>query len=114
MIYTLLHCGVPCTQNVVCVLMLPVTLYLLCITHYNFYSDTAKTYSWKNMSINMDMSIKKPIQDELKFQFHSWYTNVVSKQLKHVPVHEVKVDVSATVIKSRSCNWIISAWQVME
>ena len=41
----------------------------------------------------LDVSVNKPIKDDLKKSFHSWYANEVQKQLKSVPVHEVKVDV---------------------
>ena len=34
----------------------------------------------------------------------SWYANEVQKQLKSVPVHEVKVDVSAAVFKTKSIS----------
>ena len=32
------------------------------------------------------------------------------KQLSSVSVHEMRVDVSAAVIKTKSVNWFISAW----
>lgn len=62
----------------------------------------------------MDISINKPVKDELKSRFQSWYASEVKKQLEHVPVHEVKVDVTATSIKARSCKWIMAAWQAIE
>ena len=61
----------------------------------------------------LDVSVNKPIKDDLKksFHFHSWYANEVQEQLKSVPVHEVKVDVSAAVFKTKSISWFISAWE---
>ncbi len=38
----------------------------------------------------------------------------MQKQLKSIPVHEVKVDVSAGVIKAKSLTWFISAWQSLQ
>ena len=59
----------------------------------------------------LDVSVNK---DDLKKSFHSWYANEVQKQLKSVPVHEVKVDVSAAVIKMKSVSWFISAWELLQ
>ena len=35
-------------------------------------------------------------------------------QLRSVPVHEVKVDVSAAVIKTKSVSWFTSAWESIQ
>ena len=61
----------------------------------------------------MDISINKPIKDEMKKRFQSWYAAEVQKQLKEVPVEDVKVDV-ASAVKTKSANWIISTWQALE
>ena len=62
----------------------------------------------------IEKSINKPVREELKSRFQSWYATEVKKQIEHVPVHEVKVDVTATAIKARSCSWEIAAWQAIE
>jgi hypothetical protein len=62
----------------------------------------------------MDISINKPVKDEMKKRFQSWYAAEVQKQLKDVPLGEVKVDVASAAIKTKSANWIISAWQALE
>ena len=36
------------------------------------------------------------------------------KQLKEIPLGEIKVDVASAAIKIKSANWIISAWQALE
>ncbi len=54
------------------------------------------------------------MKDELKSRFQTWYASEVKKQLEVVPVDKVKVDITATAIKSQSANWIISAWQAIE
>ena len=59
----------------------------------------------------LDISVNKPIKDELKKNFHSWYANEVQQQLKSVPVHQVAVDVLTAVIKTKSVSWFISAWE---
>ena len=48
----------------------------------------------------MDISVNKPLKDELEARFQSWYSSEVEKQLEVVPVDQVKVDVTATAIKS--------------
>jgi len=62
----------------------------------------------------LDVSINKPMKDEMKKRFQAWYAVEVQKQLKEVSLDEVKVDVSAAVIKAKSANWTISAWQALE
>ena len=57
----------------------------------------------------LDVSINKPIKDDLKKSFHSWHANEMQKQLQSVPVHKVEVDVSAAVIKAKNVSWFISA-----
>jgi len=57
----------------------------------------------------MDISMNKPMKDELKIRFQTWYASKVSKQLEEVPVDTVKVDETATAIKAKSTTWIISA-----
>ena len=43
----------------------------------------------------------------LKARFQTWYTNEMQPQDVSI---EVKIDVTITVIKGLSANWIISAW----
>ena len=59
----------------------------------------------------LDISINKPMKDHIKAKFQQWYANEVRKQL---PVNQVKVDVSLSVVKGPSANWIISGWQALE
>ena len=61
----------------------------------------------------MDISINKPVKDDMKKRFQSWYAAEVQKQLKEVPVDQVKVDVASSPIKTKSAHWIISAWQAL-
>ena len=50
----------------------------------------------------------------MKAKFQQWYTNEVRKQLETIPVNQVKVDVSLSVVKGPNANWIISGWQALE
>ena len=61
----------------------------------------------------MYIAVNKPLKDELKARFQSWYANEVKKQLEEVSVDQVKVDVTTSVIKPKSASWIISAWQAI-
>ena len=38
----------------------------------------------------MDISVNKPMKDELKISFQTWYASKVSKQIEEVPVDKVK------------------------
>lgn len=62
----------------------------------------------------IDVSVNKPLKDELKKGFHSWYAKQLQEQLKSVPLMNVKVDVNAAIIKSNSLNWFIHAWQSIQ
>ena len=62
----------------------------------------------------LDVSVNKPIKDHLKKSFQSWYSEEVQKELRSVPVREVKVDVSSAVIKTKSVSWFTSAWESIQ
>ena len=62
----------------------------------------------------MGISINKPVKHEMKKSFQLWYAAEVQKQLKEIPLGEIKVDVASAAIKTKSANWIISAWQALE
>ena len=50
------------------------------------------------------------MKDALKKKFQTWYAAEIQKQLKEVPVDEVRVDLTAVAIKPKSASWIFSAW----
>lgn len=54
----------------------------------------------------MDVSINKPVKDETKKRFQCWYAGEVQKQLKVVTLGEVKVDVTAAAIKTKSAKLV--------
>ena len=62
----------------------------------------------------VDLSINKPMKDHMKRKFQEWYAIEVRQKLKTIPVSQVQVDVSLSVIKNPSANWIISGWQALE
>ena len=56
----------------------------------------------------MDVSINKPMKDEMRKRFQAWYAENVCKQLEEgTPLEEVKVDITLSVIKNHSTNWMI-------
>ena len=59
----------------------------------------------------LDVAVNKLIKDEIRSRFQSWYADEVREQLQIQLVHEVTVDVSASVVKSRSLGWFASSWQ---
>ena len=50
----------------------------------------------------LDVSLNKPMKDELRAKFHVWYASEVEKQMKEIPAEMVKVDVAMSNIKGRS------------
>ena len=62
----------------------------------------------------LDIAINKPLKDELKRSFQSWYADEVRKQHEEVSISRVTIDVGLTVVKNPSANWIISAWQSIQ
>ena len=61
-----------------------------------------------------DAGPQSPDADELKKSFHSWYAKQMQQQLKTVPLVNVKVDVTAGVVKNNSMNWFIHAWHALQ
>ena len=61
----------------------------------------------------LDVAVNKPLKDNIKAKFQTWYAQV-QNQLKLVELKQVKIDVSATAVKSPSANWVIAAWQSIE
>ena len=57
----------------------------------------------------LDVAVNKPLKDNIKAKFQTWYAQQVQNQLKLVELKQVKIDVSATVVKSP-----IAAWQSIE
>lgn len=53
----------------------------------------------------LDVSLNKPMKDEMKQRFQVWYAEEVQKQLQDkVPLDQVKIDMPSSVIKNRSAN----------
>lgn len=59
----------------------------------------------------IDVSINK---DGMRVRFQAWYASEVQKQLKNVPIDQVKVGNTAAAIKPLGATWIISTWQEIE
>ena len=63
----------------------------------------------------LDISINKPLKDEMKRRFQIWYAEEVEKQLNNnIPVEQLKVEVPAAIIKNKSASWMMSAWQELQ
>ena len=63
----------------------------------------------------LDVSLNKPVKDEMKKQFQTWYFEQVQKQLQEgVPINQVKVEMPASVMKNLSANWIMSTWESLK
>ena len=63
----------------------------------------------------LDVSINKPLKDEMKRRFQTWYAAEVEKQLNDdIPIEQVKVEMPASIIKNKSARWMVSAWQALQ
>ena len=63
----------------------------------------------------LDVSLNKPMKDEMKKRFQTWYAEEVQKQLQdNVPLDQVKVEMPASIMKIKSANWMISSWQALQ
>ena len=58
----------------------------------------------------VDISITKPVKDEMKEKFQSWYAAEVQKQLKEVHWERKKW---MWLLLPSSANWIFLAWQAL-
>ena len=63
----------------------------------------------------LDVPINKPLKDEMKRRFRTWYAAEVEKQLNDdIPIEQVKVEMPASIIKNKSAKWMMSAWQALQ
>ena len=59
----------------------------------------------------IDVSLNKPVKDEMRRQFHEWYAHEVQTQLQNdIPIEDIKVDMPTSILKNQSANWIINTW----
>ena len=58
----------------------------------------------------LDLSVNKPLKDEMKQHFQSWYAEEVQKQLANgTAIQDVKIDTCTSVLKPKSANWLIGS-----
>ena len=58
----------------------------------------------------LDLSVNKPLNDEMKKRFQDWYAEEVEKQLVGgTNIKVVKVFTRMSILKPRSANWLIGA-----
>ena len=56
----------------------------------------------------LDISVNKPLKDEMKKRFQAWYAEEVEKQLVGgTDIKAVKVDTCKSILKPKSANWLI-------
>lgn len=60
----------------------------------------------------MDASINKPMKDQMRKRFLTWYADNVRTQLeKGTLLEDVKVDMALSAVKNHSTNWMIQSWE---
>jgi len=52
----------------------------------------------------IDVSVNKPLKDHMRSKFQEWYSSEVQRQLKTVPIDQVKVEISAPIMKNHCTN----------
>ena len=58
----------------------------------------------------LDLSVNKPLKDEMKQRFQSWYAKKVQKQLASgIAIQDVKIDTRTSTLKPKSANWLMAS-----
>jgi hypothetical protein len=59
----------------------------------------------------LDLSVNKPLKDNLKAKFSEWYADQVNCQLeKGIPINGVEIDMHTSVLKPKGVNWVLHAY----
>ena len=62
----------------------------------------------------LDLSVNKPLKDNLRSKFQSWYSEKVSKQMDSAKKPEdIQVDMKLSVMKPISARWIVSVYDYL-
>ena len=58
----------------------------------------------------LNLFVNKPLKDEMKQHFQSWYAEEVRKQLESgVAIQEVKIDTRTSALKPKRANWLMES-----
>ena len=58
----------------------------------------------------LDVSVNKPLKDEMEQRFQTWYAKEVQKQITSgIAIPDVKIDTRTSTLKPKSANWLIGA-----
>ena len=55
----------------------------------------------------LDISVKKPVKEFLRVQFHDWYSCQVCSQLDSGSENEQLIDLRLTIVKPLGATWLI-------
>ena len=56
----------------------------------------------------LNLSVNKPLKDEMKQRFQTWYAEEVRMQLESgVTIQDVKIDTGISTLKPKSANWLM-------
>lgn len=62
----------------------------------------------------MDVSINKPMKDQMRKRFQTWCADNVRRQLEEgTPLEDVKVNMALSAVKNHSTNWMIQSWEAL-
>ena len=63
----------------------------------------------------LDLSVNKPLKDQMKKQFHNWYAGEVKKKMSDTSGNGTKVvDLKLTRLKPLGLQWLIDACSYVE
>ena len=59
----------------------------------------------------LDLSVDKPLKNEMRKRFVEWYSSCVAKELKSgKSVNDINIGLQMSLVKPLSANWFISAF----
>ena len=59
----------------------------------------------------LDLSVNKPLKNEMRKRFVEWYSSCVAKELKSgKSVNDINIGLQMSLVKPLSANWFVSAF----
>lgn len=63
----------------------------------------------------LNISVKKPVKEEMRKRFHLWYAEQVQQKLQEgIGVNEVKVEMPASIMKNLSAKKMMATWDELK
>ena len=63
----------------------------------------------------LDVSINKPVKQEMRKQFQIWYAEQVKQRIEDgMPVNEIKIAMPSSIMKNLSAKGMMSTWDALK